>query len=159
MLRNVSRPSVPAVVYLDAEPGNRAAFQEAFRLDFHVLPAADLAQALAFMAAQEVQVVVGSQHMPGMAGHEALRTIRERFPQVRRMLISAHADLQALVDALNEAAVCRYIEKPWETEAVRTAVLRACEEYRKEKERNDFTAQLLESNRQLEFALRQSLLS
>jgi response regulator RpfG family c-di-GMP phosphodiesterase len=75
------------------------------------------------------------------------------------MLITAHADLQALMDALNEAGVCHYIQKPWEAEEVRRAVNVAFKEIQAEIERRAFTEKLIESNRQLEFALRQSLLS
>lgn len=150
---------IPTILYLDAEQGNRAAFQDAFREDVVLLLAESLEEAMALLATQEVHVVISNQHMPGMKGGEALRQIKDRFPKARRMLITAHADLQALVDALNNAEVCHYIEKPWEVAAVRRAILKAWEQYKAEQEREVFTEQLLESNRQLEFALRQSLLS
>lgn len=75
------------------------------------------------------------------------------------MLITAHADLQSLVDALNRAGVCHYIQKPWETEKVRIAVLEAHATLLAEEAKDAYTMQLQESNRQLEFALRQRLLS
>lgn len=150
---------IPTVLYLDAEPGNRAAFQDAFREDCTLLLAESLEEAMALLATQEVHVVISNQHVPGMKGSEALRQIKDRFPMARRMLITAHADLQALVDALNTAEVCHYIEKPWEVAAVRQAILKAWAHYKEERERRVFTDQLVESNRQLEFALRQSLLS
>jgi FixJ family two-component response regulator len=75
------------------------------------------------------------------------------------MLITAYADLQAVVDALNQAGVCHYIQKPWEVQDVLAAVHKAHTEYSAETERSAYTEQLLETNRQLEFALRQRLLS
>jgi DNA-binding NtrC family response regulator len=159
MLHALSNNARPTVLYMDDEAGNRQVFQAAFRNDFTVLTAEKLSDAWHLFDRHEVHVVICDQRMPGIVGSEALRQIKERFPQVRRMLITAHADLQALVDALNQAGVCHYIQKPWEEEEVRVAVRAAWESYKAEGERKAFTEKLLESNRQLEFALRQSLLS
>lgn len=151
--------AVPTVLYLDDELDNRRTFKAAFRTAFNVLVAGSLEEAWPLLQQHEVHVVICDQRMPGVLGCEALRRIRERHPQVRRMLITAHADLQALVDALNEAGVCHYIQKPWEAGEVLVAVRKAFSDYKDEQQRSAFTEQLLESNRQLEFALRQSLLS
>lgn len=156
---HLPRTDVPTVLYLDDEPGNRQAFSAAFRTDFKVLTAESLAEAWPLLEQHEVHVVICDQRMPGITGSEALCRIKERFPQARRMLITAYADLQALVDALNQAGVCHYIHKPWEADEVRKAVQEAWKDHQDETARDAFTERLLESNRQLEFALRQSLLS
>ena len=96
---------MPTVLYIDDEAGNRVAFQAAFRKDFTVLLAADLDAAWEHLREHEVHVVICDQRMPGVLGSEALARIRAAYPHVRRMLITAHADLQALVAALNEAGV------------------------------------------------------
>lgn len=150
---------LPTVLYMDDEQGNRLAFKAAFRTEFNVLIAADLTEAWKMLEQYEVHVVISDQRMPGITGSEALVRIKERYPRARRMLITAYADLQALVDALNQAGVCHYIQKPWEAEEVRRAVQLAWDGYKAEIEQEAFTEKLLESNRQLEFALRQSLLS
>ena len=150
---------LPTVLYIDDELANRQTFKAAFRTSFNVLLAADLSTAWPILEREEVHVVISDQRMPGVMGCEALLQIKERYPQVRRMLITAHADLQALVDALNQAGVCHYIQKPWEAAEVHAAVMSAWADYKAEHERAAFTEKLIESNRQLEFALRQSLLS
>jgi DNA-binding NtrC family response regulator len=159
MLRAVPNDSIPTVLFIDDEAGNRLTFKAAFRNAFNVLLADNLDEAWPLLEQNEVHVVICDQRMPLVLGSEALRQIRERYPQVRRMLITAYADLQTLVDALNQAGVCHYIQKPWEVDDVLIAVHAAWRDYRSESDRAEFTAKLLESNRQLEFALRQSLLS
>ncbi len=151
--------SIPTVLYLDDSAPNRQAFQAAFRTEFKVLLAATAAEAMRNLAENTVHVIIADQRMPGISGTEVLRSVRERHPAVRRMLVTAYADLQAIVDALNHGGVCYYIQKPWEEETVRRAVSNAFAEFQAEKERSEFTARLIESNRQLEFALRQRLLS
>lgn len=151
--------AVPTVLYVDDEEGNRTAFQAAFRREFNVLTAAGLEEALRILEQVGVHVAICDQRMPGVPGHEVLRRIKELYPAVRRMLITAYADLQALVDALNHAGVCHYIRKPWDASEVRAAVMRAFAESQAEADRNARMEFLVESNRQLEFALRQRLLS
>lgn len=153
------KASLPCVLFIDDEPSNGLAFKASFRLEFKVLLAADLAQAWSLLAANDVHVVICDQRMPGVMGCEILKAIRERYPRIRRMLITAHADLQAVVDALNQAGVCHYIQKPWEEMEVRNAVTKAYVDLQAEIEREELTEKLLISNRQLEFALRQHLLS
>jgi response regulator RpfG family c-di-GMP phosphodiesterase len=149
----------PTVLYLDDSAPNRQAFQAAFRKEFKVLLAATAEEAMNLLAKDLVHVLIADQRMPGLPGSEVLRLVKQRHPAVRRMLVTAYADLQAIVDALNHGGVCYYIQKPWEEESVRRAVAEAFAEFQAEEERSAFTARLIESNRQLEFALRQRLLS
>ena len=153
------RTILPCVLFIDDEPANRQTFLACFRKEFKVLLAAGLEEAWPILEANEVHVVISDQQMPGVVGCEALRRIRGRFPQVRRMLITAHTDLQALVDALNEAGVCHYIQKPWETGEVRSAVNSAFAEIQAEAERHAYTEKLIEASRQLGLALRQTMVS
>lgn len=154
------RPSRrPNVLFIDDEHGNRAAFKAAFRHDFNIFLASDMTAAWDLLARHSMDVVICDQVMPGQLGNEALREVSLRYPQVRRMLFSAHADLGSLVDALNQAGVCHYIQKPWTFEDVRTAIQKAHASLMVDEEQRALTRRLEESNRQLEFALRQRLLS
>lgn len=158
-LRSIGSGVLPAVLFIDDEPGNRVAFMAAFRKVFNVWVVESLQEAWPILEKNVVHVVICDQRMPGTMGSEVLLRIKDRFPRVRRMLITAHADLQTLVDALNQAGVCHYIQKPWELQAVLSAIHAATQAYKAEEEQLAFTEKLLESNRQLEWALRQRLLS
>jgi DNA-binding NtrC family response regulator len=154
-----SAVKLPKVLFLDGSATNRSAFEDAFQGEFELSVAGGLDEAWELLADGTMDVVICDQMLPGIAGSEALRQVKQRHPRARRMLITAHADLQSLVDALNRAGVCHYIQKPWETEKVRIAVLEAHATLLAEEAKDAYTMQLQESNRQLEFALRQRLLS
>ncbi len=154
-----SHAGTPTVLYLDDNAANRQAFNAAFRKEFKVLLAANLTEAWQQLDQNSVHVIIADQRMPDTKGSVALSLVRERYPSVRRMLVTAFADLQAVVDALNHGGVCYYIQKPWEVDAVLKAVANAFSEIKAEQDREAYTARLLESNQQLEFALRQRLLS
>jgi DNA-binding NtrC family response regulator len=124
-----------------------------------VLLAKDLNETWEHLTTSHVHVVIADQRIPGTQGSELLTLVRERFPQVQRMLITAYSDLEAIIDAVNNAGVVQYITKPWDAERILQAVMRAYKDFQDEEERTAYTQKLLEANQQLEFALRQRLLS
>lgn len=149
----------PVVVFVDDDAGNRQAFHAAFREHMTVLLASDLQEAWMHLAAQQVHVVIADQRMPSTTGSELLALVKERYPQVRRMLVTAYSDLEAIIDAVNNGGVSKYFSKPWVNEQLVKAVQEAHGAIAAEEERADYLKRLEEANRQLEFALRQRLLS
>lgn len=97
--------------------------------------------------------------MPGLNGSELLTLAKERFPDVCRMLITAYSDLEAVIDAVNNGGVTKYFAKPWVHDRLVKAVQDAFTAICEEQEREAYLKRLEEANRQLEFALRQRLLS
>jgi len=63
---------------------------------------------------EQVALVVADQRMPVMAGTELLARVGERFVGTRRVLLTAYADTEAAIDAINRARVDYYILKPWD---------------------------------------------
>lgn len=149
----------PCVLFVDDDAGNRQAFLAAFRRSFDVLLARDLQEAWEQLALRHIHVVIADQRMPGTPGSRLLSMIRERYPKIRRMLITGYSDIEAIIEAVNEGGVSRYIAKPWDVDELMKAMQQAFDEVRVEEERQAYTERLLAANRQLEFALRQRLLS
>ncbi len=104
----------PLVLYVDDERGNRVVFAKSFENLFRVRVAADGHEALEVMASEQVAVVLTDQRMPGMSGDELLRQIKKSYPDVVRVVITAHADIEPILAAINEGLVARYIVKPWD---------------------------------------------
>ena len=48
-----------------------------------------------------------------MNGDELLRIVKERYPQIIRMVVTAYSDVEPILRAINEGLVARYIVKPW----------------------------------------------
>ncbi|MFN3874442.1 MAG: response regulator [Flavobacteriales bacterium] len=149
----------PVVLFVDDDAGNRQAFHAAFRHRMHVLLAASAQEALDLLASHKVHVLVADQRMPAASGSELLALVKARHPLVRRMLVTAYSDLEAIIDAVNNGGVSRYFAKPWVNDQLASAVEEAYAEFKREEEREAYTKRLEEANRQLEFALRQRLLS
>jgi len=97
--------------------------------------------------------------MPGMTGVEFLQSIVKEFPDPIRILITGYTDMQALVDAVNKGQIYRYLNKPWNEEELKMFINQAHELYVLRRENIELTQNLLQVNQQLEFLLRQKLLS
>jgi DNA-binding NtrC family response regulator len=149
----------PSVVFVDDDAGNRQAFKAAFRGSMEVFTAATMEEVWSHLGSRTIHVVIADQRMPGTRGSELLAQVKERFPHVRRMLVTAYADLEAIIEAVNNGGVTKYFAKPWVSEQIVNAVHQAYSEVTSEAEKLDYTKRLEEANRQLEFALRQRLLS
>ena len=103
------------VVVVDDEEDNLDAFRFAFRKSFRLHYAKSGAEALELLLRIEPAVVVADQRMPGMSGIELLRAVKARFPDCHAILLTAYAELEVLVDAVNSGAVDRYVAKPWDS--------------------------------------------
>lgn len=102
------------VLYVDDEPGNLSGFKSTFRREFTVLIASSGAEALELLAEHDVHVVISDQRMPGMEGADLLAIVKERHPEAVRMLMTAYADVQAVIDAVNKGNIFGYATKPYD---------------------------------------------
>jgi len=72
---------------------------------------------------QDFDLVISDYRMPSMNGVEFLARIMEAQPSAPRMIISGWADREAIIAAVNEVHLSRFLEKPWDDGALRNAVV------------------------------------
>ena len=63
---------------------------------------------------EPVALLLSDQRMPGMTGVEMLERARELYPEARRVLLTAYADNEAAIRAINSAHIHYYLNKPWD---------------------------------------------
>lgn len=63
---------------------------------------------------EAVSLMISDQRMPGMSGVEFLQRAREIYPDARRVLLTAYADTEAAIKAINSARIHYYLNKPWD---------------------------------------------
>jgi thioredoxin reductase (NADPH) len=61
-----------------------------------------------------VALIISDQRMPGMTGVDFLEKARELYPDTRRVLLTAYADTEAAIRAINTARIHYYLNKPWD---------------------------------------------
>lgn len=116
------------ILYVDDEEMARKYFARAFESEFSVLTAAGVDAALVMLddPGCAVDVLVTDYRMPGRNGGELLRLAGQRHPDIARILVTAYADKDVLLDAINGGAIFRILEKPLDMEQVRHALRLAC---------------------------------
>jgi thioredoxin reductase (NADPH) len=63
---------------------------------------------------EPVALILSDQRMPGMTGVDFLERAREIYPEARRVLLTAYADTEAAIKAINSARIHYYLNKPWD---------------------------------------------
>ena len=145
-----SSAGVGTVLFVDDEPNILNALKRLFRpTGLRVLTAPDGPTGLDLLAAEAVDVVVSDMRMPQMDGATFLKTVRERHPQIERILLTGFADMESTVSAVNEGGISRYMNKPWQDHDILTAVKDAVERGRLQAEVARLHALTAEQNAQL----------
>ncbi|HTC72409.1 MAG TPA: FAD-dependent oxidoreductase [Solirubrobacteraceae bacterium] len=113
----------PAILVVDDEPTVLAAvsrdLRRGFGERFRVLRAGSGPQALELLRelgvrGDQVAMLIADQRMPGMSGTEYLSQARSIAPEAKRVLLTAYADTEAAIAAINEVALDYYLLKPWD---------------------------------------------
>ena len=113
----------PAIVAVDDEPAVLAAvardLRRAFAERYRILRAPSGAEALEILKqlrtrGDQVALLIADQRMPGMSGTEYLVEARKLVPDAKRVLLTAYADTEAAISAINEVALDYYLLKPWD---------------------------------------------
>ena len=92
---------------------------EALRFESFTSPEA----ALERCEEEDFDLVISDYRMPSMSGVEFLGNVMKLQPAVPRMIISGFADRDAIIAAVNEVQLMRFLEKPWDDEALGNAVV------------------------------------
>jgi signal transduction histidine kinase len=140
------------LLVVDDEPDVVKSVQDLLRMKYRVLGATSARQAMDLMAQEEVHVVMSDQRMPETTGVDFLRKVRGDFPEAIRLLFTGYADIRAVIDAINQGNVYRYITKPWDPDELETIIDEAADRYDLIVERNQLLTLLKQQNQDLEQA-------
>ncbi|OJU77844.1 MAG: two-component system response regulator [Bacteroidetes bacterium 47-18] len=147
------------ILFVDDEESNLFSFKANFRIKYNVFTAISGDTALQLLETQPVDIIITDQRMPGMTGVEFLSKVLEKYPEPMRILLTGFADMNAVIDAVNKGKIYHYLTKPWNEEELDNTIQKAYQEYLLQKEIKTANEKLAISNDQLEFLLRQKLLS
>jgi signal transduction histidine kinase len=140
------------LLVVDDEVNILHSLHDLFRLDYKVHTAESGPEAMKILARNEVHVVMADQRMPEMTGTEFLAAVKERYPDVIRLVFTGYADVRTVIEAINEGSVYRYITKPWEPDELKTVIAQAMDQYRLVAEREHLMGKLTVANEHLKEA-------
>jgi signal transduction histidine kinase len=142
-------PGKPCLLVVDDEPDLVQSVQDLLRFDYRVLGATRATEGLAILEREPVQIVMTDQRMPEMTGVELLSQVKQKHPDAVRLLFTAYADMGAVIDAINEGNVYRYISKPWEVTDLKATLRQAYDYYLLQEERRKLLKEVQAKNAML----------
>ncbi|SPA26612.1 RESPONSE REGULATOR, CheY family; repressor of PhcA [Cupriavidus taiwanensis] len=122
----------PAILYVDDEDMARKYFARAVGADYEVLLAGSADEAMSVLRSDpaRIAILVTDFRMPGRDGGVLLRQVAQAYPQVVRILVTAYADKDVLLQTVNSGEIFQILEKPLSVSNLRDVLARAAERHR-----------------------------
>lgn len=142
--------SRPVILCVDDEPSILSALRRLFRTHgFHVLAAESGQAGLEILEHESVDLVISDMRMPQMDGVVFLEHVRQRKPDILRLLLTGYADIGSIMGAINRGEIYRYIAKPWDDNDIVLTVKDAMERSALVKEKKRLEALVFAQNEEL----------
>ena len=123
---------------------------------FEVFTAPDAAEGIEILRAiGRFQVVISDYLMPVTNGDQFLGEVARRWPDARRVILSAYADQKVLLAAINEGRVHRYVTKPWDDQQLLTVIEELLDDFKIMEEARCEVQELARKNQMLAFTNQQ----
>lgn len=145
-------PTTPyQLLLVDDEPGILAALRRVFQRENYKLHfARNGVEAIKILASQDIHLIISDFMMPEMNGSELLIKVRERWPATIRIMLTGHANTEAVMGSIRDGAVYRFILKPWNDDDLRLTIALALEQYALQQRNRTLEKQNQKQHRDLE---------
>jgi response regulator RpfG family c-di-GMP phosphodiesterase len=148
------------ILYVDDEVGNLVGFKSTFRQLYDIKTAVSAKEGMEILDTNPgIEIIITDQRMPEMTGVEFLTAIKDKHTEPIRILLTGYTDFSALVEAINKGQIYRYLQKPWNEDEIKVVVNQAYEIFDLRRKNRELMKSLERANEQLEFLLRQKLIS
>jgi two-component system, probable response regulator PhcQ len=127
-----------AILYVDDEEKSLKYFTRAFGDKFKILSAANASEGYRLLEEhrEEIALLITDQRMPGEKGVEFLQRAYRLHPKAIRILTTAYSDFDVAIEAVNSAAISKYVTKPWDIPQFEMILREACEFFTGQRERD-----------------------
>lgn len=125
---------LPAILVVDDEVRSLESLARILGEDFEVHTSSSVVEANRILEKEWIQVVLCDQRMPDQSGVEFLKTVRARWPEIIRMIVSGYTDSHDIIDGINDAGIYQYITKPWHPDTLLITLKNACALYALQRE-------------------------
>ena len=120
----------PKIICVDDEPFILSSLTRLMRNEYEVITAeSGMAAIEKIKQIPSIGVALVDQRMPEMSGAELLEKMTMEFPDIVKIVLTGYTDIGALVDSVNKGEIFRYIQKPWDSDLLKTAVSSALKRY------------------------------
>ncbi len=118
------------VLFIDDEESIIDGVQRLFmREPYGICATTSLEKARDILSKEKIKVVVSDYRMPDISGVKFLREVKEKYPDIVKILFTGYTDFSAAEEAINIGEVYRFISKPWKTAELLSTIRQCIEHY------------------------------
>ena len=132
------------ILFVDDEANILQTFKRTLFKDYNVLTAPGGEEALEILKkTPNISVIISDMRMPNMDGRQLLKTTKDQFPDVIRILLTGYADLDSAIDVINEGQIFRFLTKPCNSLLLKQTLKDASRQHELEQSEKELLAQTL----------------
>lgn len=90
--------------------------------DYNILAFTSPTEALKAIEKTPIDLAISDYLMPEMNGIEFLLKVKQLYPTATRIILTAYADKENAIRAINELGLFQYIEKPWDNDQLKISI-------------------------------------
>ncbi len=139
----------PELLIVDDEVNTLIVFKSFLEDNYCVQTAENAGDALEIFEKDKIDLVIADQRMPGMSGVDMLCRMKELNPDCIRIILTAYADFSAVLQAVNEGDVYKFVLKPWNLDEMSSTIKQALEHLESIRARERLLMELYEKNKEL----------
>lgn len=117
------------ILLVDDEEEILQSLSSLLREEYTVYTATNGDDGFQIIQTEEIHVVIADQRMPGISGTEFLAKVKDYSPDSIRILLTGYSDVDAIIEAINEGEIYKYVSKPWYPDTLRRELREACNRY------------------------------
>jgi two-component system response regulator HupR/HoxA len=121
--------SQATILVIDDEIRSQESLRRTLEEEFSILTVSSAVEGRAVMERESVQVILCDQRMPETSGVAFLKEVRERWPDVVRIIISGYTETEDIIAGINDAGIYQYILKPWHPNTLMLTIRAAVQLY------------------------------
>ena len=123
-------PNRHAILCVDDEKNILSALRRLLRKEDYILyTASNVEDGLNLLKQHSIQLVISDQRMPEMSGTQFLARVKTEHPEILRIILTGHTDIDSIMDSINEGSVYKFFMKPWNDQNLRLEIRQALDQY------------------------------
>ena len=96
---------------------------------YRLLTALSGIEALKILEENDVHLVLSDQRMPQMSGTEFLAKVKEKYPDVIKIILTGYTQVDSITESINKGNIYKFLLKPWNDQNLKLEISKALEQY------------------------------
>lgn len=114
--------------------------------NYQLITASSGVEGLEIMSKNDVHLVISDQRMPEMNGTEFLAAIKERYPDVIRIILTGYTEVDTITESINRGHIYKFFLKPWNDDNLKLEIRKALDQYDLIKANEHLTRTIIRQN-------------